>query len=121
MDKSVKAVFLGVVVGLLWAVISGFLIAAIVGSSAESPISPTFFLAVLGGGLIGSFASGWATAKRAPHSPLSHALASGVVNGLLGMGSAMPTEVRQLQFLAAVALALFGGWARSIKAAASTS
>lgn len=114
MDKSIVAVVMGVIVSFITSAVIGFLLGLTLASGGmKSLLSPTFIATVLVSNAIGSIVGGWTTAKRAPHSPLTHALAFGVISAFLSMGVAMPSEIRQLQFLAAVALALFGGWISS--------
>jgi hypothetical protein len=116
MDKSIIAVVIGIIVSFVTSAIIGFILGVLIlpGRGMGGLLSPEFVEIVLIGSAIGSLFGGWATAKRAPSSPLTHALVLGLVNGFLSMGSENSYEVRVLQFLVAVAISLLGGWIGSV-------
>jgi hypothetical protein len=82
-------------------------------------LSPRFLLTMGGGVLVSNFAAGWITAKRAPHSPLTHSLVTGVVIGLPGMGFGI-SFMSELQFTVAIIGALLGGWTAAVRQSAIT-
>ena len=113
MDKSIAAVFMGFIIWFLLSFSSGILFALIFlpGVRSQLPAIATRFV----GDALVIIVGGWATAERAPHSPLTHALVVGVIIGFLGIGWSMPYGIGHWQFLAAAALALFGGWISSLR------
>jgi len=105
MDKSIKAVVLGIAAMLVCYLFVGF-----IGGLASGGGSVNMIAILIGGEVVGSFVGGLVTARRAPHSPLSHALAFGVVNGLLSISFMMPGYIKEWQFIIPLTLSLVGGW-----------
>lgn len=117
-DKSIIAVFFGLLGGLLWSALAAFtiaIVASIAAGATGAHESVAFVVTAIVTMMVGAFAAGWIAAKRAPSSPLAHALVCGVGAGVLSMGWDMPTAIRQLQFIGALVICLLGGWAKTIQ------